>query len=70
MIVGGATGAGAGQERFATDLIRTSDGSITPLALDNVRPANGEWAWMADGSLIVYRPQFAAAGEPIGVLTG
>ena len=89
LIVGGATGAGAGQERFASDLIRTSDGSITPLGLDNVRPANGGWAWLADGSVIVYRPQvaaagpgvwlvgpsgsvtkLAAAGEPIGVLTG
>lgn len=65
VIVGGATGAGAGNERFATDLVKTSDGSITPLSLDNVRPANGEWAWMPDGSLIVYRPQVAAAGPGV-----
>ena len=65
VIVGGATGAGPGQERFASDLIRTTDGSITPLALDNVQPATGGWAWLADGSVIVYRPQLAAA--PPGV---
>jgi hypothetical protein len=62
VIVGGATGAGAGHEVFAASLVNTSDGSVHPLLLDGVRPANGNWAWMADGSLIVYRPSFAAAG--------
>jgi hypothetical protein len=62
---GGAAGLGPGKEQFATDLIKTSDGTIKPLGLDGVRPADGPWAWLSDGSLIVYRPQVAAAGTGV-----
>jgi hypothetical protein len=63
--VGGATGSGPGKELFATDLVNTGDGTIKPLGLDGVRPADGPWAWLSDGSLIVYRPQVAAAGTGV-----
>jgi len=65
LVVGGATGAGPGQEQFATDLIKTSHGTARPLGLDGVRPAEGPWAWLSDGSLIVYRPQFASAASGV-----
>jgi hypothetical protein len=44
--------------RWATDLITTSDGSITRLALDDVRPADFPRAacWLPYDALIVYRP--------------
>jgi hypothetical protein len=43
---------------LATDLITTSDGSITRLALDDVRPADFPRAacWLPYDALIVYRP--------------
>jgi len=75
VVVGGATAAGPGQEQFMTELVKTSDGSIRPLPLDGVRPAEGPWAWLPDGSLVVYRPKFAAAGPgvwlvgPTGTIT-
>jgi hypothetical protein len=75
VVVGGATAAGPGQEVFATELVKISDGSIRPLALDGVRPAEGPWGWFSDGSLVVYRPKFAAAGAgvwlvgPTGTIT-
>jgi hypothetical protein len=52
----GCTGGPA--SRWATDLITTSDGSITRLALDDVRPADTPLAacWLPYDALIVYRP--------------
>jgi hypothetical protein len=43
VVVGGATGAGPGQEQFATALVKTSDGTLKPLGLDGVRPGEGPW---------------------------
>lgn len=68
--VGGAANAGTyGQpEQFGTDVITTTDGSIKRLAIDGVRPSDqmqGQ-AWLADGSLVVFRPD-GAAGGPAGV---
>jgi hypothetical protein len=63
--VGGAVGAGfQGGEHYGTDLIKASDGSIARLTLDGVRPAGFMRAacWLADGSLIVYRPSNSADG--------
>jgi hypothetical protein len=49
---------GGPASRWATDLITTSDGSITRLALDDVRPADSPRAacWLPYDTLIVYRP--------------
>jgi len=68
--VGGAANAGTyGQpEQFGTDVVTTTDGSIKRLAIDGVRPSDqmqGQ-AWLADGSLVVFRPE-GAAGGPAGV---
>jgi len=69
LTVAGAEGNGAnGQgERFGTDVIKTSDASINRLALNDVRPADFMRAacWLPDGSLVVYRPSYAA--DPSGV---
>jgi hypothetical protein len=74
LTVAGATGAGAnGQsEQYGTDLVRSSDGSITRLSIAGVRPAERMQAatWLDDGSLIVYRPDGAAGGPAAVYVVG
>ena len=65
LTVGGATGAGPGQEQYAADLVKTGDGSVKPVSVDGVRPGDGTWTWLSDGSLIVYRPQFASTAPGV-----
>jgi hypothetical protein len=68
--VAGATGAGADghPEQYGTDVVTVRDGSIRRLAIDGVRlPSFLRWqSWLADGSLVVWRPE-GAAGGPAGV---
>ena len=68
--VAGAVGGGfQNGEHYGTDLIKTSDGSIARISLEGVRPAYFMRAacWLADGSLIVYRPENSADGQGIFV---
>ena len=55
-----------GTEQYGTDVIKTSDASITRISLENVRPADFMRArcWLADGSLILYRPENTP--DPVG----
>jgi hypothetical protein len=72
LTVAGATGKSVDgpASRWATDLIKTSDGSITRLALDDVRPADSPRAacWLPYDSLIVYRPTFSADSPGVFVV--
>jgi hypothetical protein len=64
--VGGAAGSGVDNppEQYATDVVTVSDRSIKQLALDQVRPAGAMQSalWLADGSMVVYRPRGGAGG--------
>jgi hypothetical protein len=63
LTVAGAVGVGfqAG-EQYATDLVATSDASISRISLVGVRPASfmRSACWLPDGSLITYRPDNSA----------
>jgi hypothetical protein len=74
LTVAGATGAGFTElgstttpkpEEYATDLIRTSDGSISRFGPTGTRPAMGPQSWLPDGRLVLWRPD--QVGGPPGL---
>lgn len=70
LTVAGAVGSGADHpngERFGIDLINVSDGAISRLSVDGVRPAEIMRAacWLPDGSLVVYRPDYSVDGPAV-----
>ena len=66
LVIGGATGAGAdgGQEQFETDLVEVRDRTLRRFGPAGLRPGDGSWTWLPDGSLISYRPARARGGDP------
>ena len=68
LVVAGATGEGAdraGTERFETDLVDLATGAMRPFGPAGLRPGDGAWTWLPDGSLLAYRPILASAsGDP------
>jgi hypothetical protein len=74
LTVAGATSVGSDNqpEQYGTDLVKTSDASIGRLSIDGVRlnDAIQAQAWLADGSLVVWRPEGAVGGAPGVFLVG
>jgi hypothetical protein len=66
LVIGGATSAGAngGREQYEMDLIDAGARSLHRLGPAGLRPGDGPWTWLADGSLISYRPARALGGDP------
>jgi len=66
LTIAGATGAGAdgGQERFETDLLDLQSGTLHPFGPAGLRPGDGSWAWLSNGSLLSWRPAGAYGGDP------
>jgi hypothetical protein len=69
LIIGGATSAEAtasGQgERYETDVVYVLSGTMRPYGRSaSLRPGDGAWAWLPDGSLVAYRPQGSQGGPP------
>jgi hypothetical protein len=72
LTVAGAVGVGfQGSERYGTDLVKPLDGSISRLSLEGVRPAAFMRAacWLADGSLVVYRPDNSADAPGVFIVS-
>jgi hypothetical protein len=85
LVIGGAR-SNPDSEEYYTDLVDVAgDGNIRRFGPDGLRPGNGEWAWLDDGSLIEYGPGTPAvtyvvapdgrarqvtAGHPVGVVRG
>lgn len=66
LVVGGATGAGTsgGREQYETDLIDVGARTLHRFGPAGLRPGEGPWTWLSDGSLISYRPAGALGGDP------
>jgi hypothetical protein len=66
LVIGGATSAGSegNPERYVTDLLDIGSGALRPLGPAGLRPADGPWNWLPDGSLLTYRPARAFGGDP------
>jgi hypothetical protein len=66
LVIGGATGAGTsgGREQYETDLIDVGARSLHRFGPVGLRPGDGPWTWLPDGSLISYRPARALGGDP------
>ncbi len=66
LVIGGATGAGAdgAQERYETDVLDVGSREMRHLGPAGLRPADGPWSWLPDGSLVAYRPAGAFGGDP------
>jgi hypothetical protein len=66
LVVGGATSAGpeGGRELYETDVIDVSARSLHRFGPAGLRPGDGPWNWLPDGSLISYRPAGALGGDP------
>jgi hypothetical protein len=72
LTVAGAVGVGPqANERYGTDLVKPLDASISRLSLEGVRPAGFMRAacWLADGSLVVYRPDNSADGPGVFIVS-
>jgi hypothetical protein len=66
LVVGGATSAGAegGREQYETDVFEVGTRSLQRFGPAGLRPGDGPWTWLSDGSLITYRPAGALGGDP------
>jgi hypothetical protein len=64
VVIGGATAAGPGQEQYEMDLFDYWSRSLRRLGAAGLRPADGPWAWLPNGSLVAYRPARALGGAP------
>jgi hypothetical protein len=66
LVLGGATGAGANgaREQYQTYLVDARMRTLKPLGPAGLRPGDGAWTWLSDGSVIAYRPVGAAGGDP------
>lgn len=58
-----ATSGGQG-EVYETDLIDVASAALRPFGQPGLRPGDGQWAWLPNGSVICYRPANAAGGDP------
>lgn len=66
LVLGGATGVGAdgAKEQYQTYLVDASVRTMKPFGPVGLRPGDGSWSWLSNGSLIAYRPVGAAGGDP------
>jgi hypothetical protein len=66
LVLGGATGVGAdgAKEQYQTYLVDAGMRTLKPFGPAGLRPGDGSWTWLSDGSLIAYRPAGAAGGDP------
>ena len=66
LVLGGATGVGAAgaEEQYQTYLVDARMRTLKPFGPAGLRPGDGSWTWLSDGSLIAYRPVGAAGGDP------
>ncbi|MDQ6773724.1 MAG: hypothetical protein M3024_12180 [Candidatus Dormibacteraeota bacterium] len=66
LVVSGATGVGADgePEHYQSYLVDVATGHMRSFGLAGLRAGDGSWTWLADGSLIAYRPARAFGGEP------
>jgi hypothetical protein len=64
LVVGGAASAGPPTERYETDLLDIGSRTLKPFGPAGLRPAEGPWVWLPDGSLLSYRPARASGGDP------
>jgi hypothetical protein len=66
LVIGGATSAGSegNAERYQTDLVDVGSQSLRQFGPAGLRPADGPWNWLPDGSLLSYRPARAFGGDP------
>jgi hypothetical protein len=65
LVLGGATAVGAdgAKEQYQTYLVDARMRTLKPFGPAGLRPGDGSWAWLSDGSLIAYRPAGAAGGD-------
>jgi hypothetical protein len=56
LVVAGSPSVGGTQERYQTDLVDVATGAMRPFGPADMRPGDGAWTWLADGSLVEYRP--------------
>jgi hypothetical protein len=61
---GKAAAAGGQGETYETDLVDVAAAALRPFGQPGLRPGDGQWAWLPNGSLICYRPANAAGGDP------
>ena len=66
LVLGGATGVGAdgAKEQYQTYLVDASVRTMKPFGPVGLRPGDGSWSWLSNGSLIAYLPVGAAGGDP------
>ena len=64
VVVGGATSAGPPSERYETDLLDIGSRTLRQFGPAGLRPVDGPWSWLPDGSLLAYRPAGAFGGDP------
>src|SRR5439155_23410135 len=66
LVLGGATGAGAdgAKEQYQTYLVDARMRTLKPFGPAGLRPGDGSWTWLSDGSLIAYPPVHAPGSEP------
>ena len=65
LAMAGATGEGAnpgGHERFQTALVDVRAGTLRPFGPAGLRPGDGDWSWLPDGSVIAYHPALDGEG--------
>src|SRR5207244_1460362 len=64
VVIGGAASAGPPTERYETDVLDIGSRMLRPFGPAGLRPADGPWNWLPDGSLLAYRPARASGGDP------
>jgi hypothetical protein len=69
LVLGGASGAGSGApgpsgqgEQYTTDVVDIPTATVRQYGPAGLRPGDGPWAWLPDGSLIAWRPDGAIGG--------
>src|SRR5262249_57989985 len=51
-----------GQERFQSALVDVRAGTLRPFGPAGLRPGDGDWSWLTDGSLMAYHPALDGEG--------
>jgi hypothetical protein len=64
LVVAGSPAVGGPQEQYEIDWVDVATGARRQWAQAGLRPGDGSWAWLPDGSLIAYRPSNAGGGDP------
>jgi len=64
IVVAGSPAIGGPQEQYEVDVVDVATGARRRWVQSGLRPGDGSWAWLPDGSLIAYRPSNAGGGDP------